>query len=144
VTGIEHFQFLGLTITNTLKWDNNISQLVKKDQPERFTAVPLEWYNSTERSFLTVWFASASARAKARLQRVIRAAERIIGCPLPSIMDLHSSRSITKAAKIVADPSHPVNSLFHLLPSGKRYRAILFKTSHHLYSFFSLSNSPPK
>ena len=32
VTVVEHFKFLGTTITKTLKWDNNITQLVKKGQ----------------------------------------------------------------------------------------------------------------
>ena len=50
-------------------------------------------------------------------------------------MDLHSSRTINRAVKIVADPSHPANSLFNQLPSGKRYRAIVSKTSRHLHSF---------
>ncbi|XP_073725199.1 receptor-type tyrosine-protein phosphatase beta [Misgurnus anguillicaudatus] len=135
VSVVEHFKFLGTTITNTLKWDNNISQLVKKGQQRLFflrrlkglllsTSIMVQFYRafieSVLTSSLTVWFASASARTKARLQRVIRAAERIIGCPLPSIMDLHSSRSINRAVKIAADPSYPANSLFNLLPSGKR------------------------
>src|SRR4029434_4861354 len=77
-----------------------------------------------------------SARSKARLQRVVRAAERIIRCPLPSIKDLHSSRSLRKVMKITADPSHPANSIFNRLPSGQRYRAIMTKTSCHLNSFF--------
>lgn len=151
VSVVEHFKFLGTTITNTLKWDNNISQLVKKGQQRLFflrrlkglrlsPPIMVQFYRavieSVLTSSLTVWFASASARAKARLQRVVRAAERIIGCPLPPIMDLYSSRSINRAVKIAADPSHPANSLFNLLPSGKRYRAFLPKTSRHRHSFF--------
>ena len=151
VTVVEHFKFLGTTITNTLKWDNNITQLVKKGQQRLFflrqlrglqvsPPIMVQFYRAIIESVLTsshsVWYDSASARSKARLQRVVRAAERIIGCPLPSIKDLHSSRSLRKVMKITADPSHPANSLFNRLPSGQRYRAIMTKTSRHLNSFF--------
>ena len=112
--------------------------------------IMVQFYRAIIESVLTsshsVWYDSASARSKARLQRVVRAAERIIGCPLPSIKDLHSSRSRRKAVKITADPSHPADCLFNRLPSGRRYRAIMTKTSRHLNSFFpqaiALINSP--
>ncbi|KAK0148462.1 hypothetical protein N1851_011209 [Merluccius polli] len=55
--------------------------------------------------------------------------------PCPPIMDLHSSTTINRAVKIADDPSHPANSLFNLLHSGQRYRAIMSKTSRHLHSF---------
>ena len=98
VTVVEHFKFLGTTITNTLKWDNNITLLVKKGQQSLIflrrlkglqisPPIMAQFYRAVIESVLTssliVWFASASARAKARLQRVVRAAERIIGCPCP-------------------------------------------------------------
>ena len=38
VTVVEHFKFLGTTITNTLKWDNNIPQIVKKGQQRLFSS----------------------------------------------------------------------------------------------------------
>ena len=96
VTLVEHFKFLGTTITNTLKWDNNITQLVKKGQQHMFflrqlrglqnsPPIMMQFYRAVIESGLTsshsVWY--ASARSKARLQRVVRAAERIIGCPFP-------------------------------------------------------------
>ncbi|KAK3544560.1 hypothetical protein QTP86_016935, partial [Hemibagrus guttatus] len=59
-------------------------------------------------SSITVWFAAATARDKAKLQRVIHSAEKVIGCSLPSLQELYVSRSRRRAAKIAADPSHPV------------------------------------
>ncbi|KAK3559032.1 hypothetical protein QTP86_000041 [Hemibagrus guttatus] len=39
-------------------------------------------------SSITVWFAAATARDKAKLQRVIHSAEKVIGCSLPSLQEL--------------------------------------------------------
>ncbi|KAF7662651.1 hypothetical protein LDENG_00230670, partial [Lucifuga dentata] len=44
-------------------------------------------------SSISVWFSSVTLQSKHRLQRIVRCAEWITGCPLPSITNLHSSRS---------------------------------------------------
>ena len=50
------------------------------------------------------------------------------------VIALSMARTINRAVKTVADPSHPANSLFNL-PSGRQYRAIMSKTSRRLHSF---------
>ncbi|KAK3548937.1 hypothetical protein QTP70_021683 [Hemibagrus guttatus] len=96
-------------------------------------------------SSITVWFAAATARDKAKLQRVIHSAETVIGYSLPSLQELYISRSQRRAAKIAADPSHPGNELLQSLPSGKRLWSIRTRTLRHKNSFFptavSLLNS---
>ena len=67
---------------------------------------------------------------------IIRSAEKVIGCNLPSLQDLFASRTLRRAGKIVADPSHPGHKLFVVLPSGRRLRPIRNKTSRHKTSFF--------
>ncbi|KAL3054508.1 hypothetical protein OYC64_017447 [Pagothenia borchgrevinki] len=81
-------------------------------------------YTDTSTSPITIWYAAATAKDKGRLQRVIRSAEKVIGCNLPSLHDLHASRTLRRAGKIVADPSHPGHKLFTPLPSGRRLRSI--------------------
>ncbi len=68
--------------------------------------------------------------------RVVRTAERIIGTTLPNLQELYSSRVSKRADKITLDPSHPAHSLFELLPSGRRYRALSTRTTRHRNSFF--------
>ncbi|KAF7664711.1 hypothetical protein LDENG_00167710 [Lucifuga dentata] len=87
-------------------------------------------------SSITVWYAAATAKDKGRLQHIICSAERVIGCNLPSLQDLYTSRTRRQAGKIVADPSHPGHHLFESLPSGSRLRSIKTKTSRHKNSFF--------
>ncbi len=68
--------------------------------------------------------------------RVVRTAERIIGTTLPTLQELYSSRVSKRTGKITLDPSHPAHSLFELLPSGRRYRALSTRTTRHRNSFF--------
>uniref|UniRef100_A0AAQ6IKT8 Alkylated DNA repair protein AlkB homologue 8 N-terminal domain-containing protein n=1 Tax=Anabas testudineus TaxID=64144 RepID=A0AAQ6IKT8_ANATE len=161
VTSVESFRFLATTITQELKWEQNISSLTKKAQ-QRLYFLRQKKYNLPKQmltnfytaiiesiltSSITVWFAAATARDKARLQRTIRSAEKVIGCSLPSLRDLYVSRTQRRASRIAADPSHPGHALFQPLPSGKRLRSIRTRTSRHKNSFFpaavSLLNGSP-
>ena len=160
VKEVESFKFLGTIITNNLKWEENSSSIIKKAHSGMFflrqltrlnvsSSVRSRFYRATVESLLStsisVWFASASAQAKNRLQRIVRTAERLTGQRQLSISDLYEARVRKRAAKIAADQSHPASDIFRLLPSGRRYRAMRTRTSRHLNSFFpravSLLNS---
>uniref|UniRef100_A0AAQ4P2L3 Alkylated DNA repair protein AlkB homologue 8 N-terminal domain-containing protein n=1 Tax=Gasterosteus aculeatus aculeatus TaxID=481459 RepID=A0AAQ4P2L3_GASAC len=151
VTIVDSFSFLGSIITQDLKWELNISSITKKAQQRLFFLRQLKKFNLPKTmmvhfytaiiesilcSSITVWYAAATAKDKGRLERVIRSAERVIGCNLPSLQDLFASRSLKRAKKIVADPSHPGQKLFVPLPSGRRLQSIRTKTSRHMNSFF--------
>ncbi len=98
------------------------------------------FYTSTIQSVLlycnTVWFSHCTEAERQRLQRVVRAAERIIGCPLPSLKDIHTSRCLSRAQAIITDCTHPAFHLFDPLPSGRRYRSIKTRTKRFRNSFF--------
>ncbi len=53
------------------------------------------------------------------------------GLLVPSLQELYTFRVRKKAKKVTLDPSHPAHSLFELLPSGRRYRALSTKTARH-------------
>ncbi len=64
--------------------------------------------------------------------------QKIIGAPLPSILDIFLTQCSSKANDIVKDPTHPSYSLFQLLPSGRLYRSIKARSARWLLnSFFS-------
>ncbi|KAK3548080.1 hypothetical protein QTP70_004510 [Hemibagrus guttatus] len=149
VTSAESFRFLGTTITKELKWEQNIRSLTKKAQQRMYFLSQLKKFLLPVKmlvnfyiaiieyiltSSITVWFAAATARDKAKLQRVIHSAEKVIGCSLPSLQELYVSRSRRRASKIAADPSHPGNELFRSFPSGKR-------PDHSLKSFYNNNSS---
>ncbi|TWW79529.1 Histidine triad nucleotide-binding protein 3 [Takifugu flavidus] len=131
ITIADSFRFLGTTITRDLKWEPTISSLIKKAQQRMFFLWQLrklklpprmlaQFYTAIIESILTssitVWYAGATVRDRLRLQRVVRAAEKVIGCRLPSIQDLYISRTRRRA--------------------GRRLRSIRTKTSRYMNSFF--------
>ncbi|KAK3564744.1 hypothetical protein QTP86_024961, partial [Hemibagrus guttatus] len=92
----------GTTITKELKWEQNISSLTKKAQQRTYFLRQLKKFllpvkmlvnfytaiiESIHTSSITVWFAAATARDKAKLQRVIHSAEKVIRCSLPSLLE---------------------------------------------------------
>ena len=129
------------------------SSLIKKAQQRMYFLWQLKKFNlprtmmvhfyyiieSIPTSSTTIWYGAATTKDKGRLQRVIRSAEKVIGCNLPSLQDLYASRRRT--GKIVADPSHPSHKLFETLPSGRRLWSIRTKTSHHKNSLVPSATS---
>ena len=119
---VESCRFLGMVISRDLKWELNISTLLRKAQQRMYFLRQLRkyrlsrtmmsrFYSAIVESILThsiiTWFPAAAAKDLTKLQRVIRSAERVIGRPLPSLTSLHDSRALKRARKIMADPSHP-------------------------------------
>ncbi len=151
VTAVQSFRFLGTTISQDLKWDNHIESIVKKAQQRLYFLRQLRKFNLPQELLkqfysaiiesvlcrsITVWFSSATKSDLRRLRRVVWTAEHIIGTSLPSLQELYLSRVSKRAGKITLDPSHPAHSLFELLPSGRRYRALSTRTARHRNSFF--------
>ncbi|KAL0199425.1 hypothetical protein M9458_007965 [Cirrhinus mrigala] len=150
VERVSSTKFLGVHITEDLSWTNNTTALAKKSQQRlyflrklRRTRAPAPimytFYRGTIESILksciTVWFGACNASCRKTLQRIVRAAERIIGVPLPSLQDIYSTRLTKKALCIAADPSHPMQSFFSLLPSGRRLQSLQARTSRLKDSF---------
>ena len=148
---VTHFKFLGTTISNSLKWDDNCRKVLSKARQRLYflrqlrkfrvgRAVMLRFYRAVVESILTssitVWFGNAAQHDRDLLQGVVDTASRIVGCQLPSLEALYSRRMIGRARKIVHDPDHPANHLFEPLPSGRRFRSIRARTSRFRDSFF--------
>uniref|UniRef100_A0A669B3Y2 Reverse transcriptase domain-containing protein n=1 Tax=Oreochromis niloticus TaxID=8128 RepID=A0A669B3Y2_ORENI len=151
VERVSSFKFLGTHISEDLSWSTNTSALVKKAQQRLYFLRVLRWnrlqtellvsfYRATIESVLVhaipVWYAGCTTADKKRLQRVIRTAEKVIGCPLPSLDLIASSRCLSRARAIIKDHLHPNHHLFNILPSGKRLRSIRCKTNRLKNSFF--------
>ncbi len=131
VTAVESFRFLGTTLSQDLKWENHIDFIVKKAQQRLYFLHQLRKFNLPQEQLkqfysaiiesilctsITVWFSSATKYDLRRLRRVVRTAAG--GTPHPNL---------TRTVRI---------SLFELLPSGRRYRALSTRTTRHRNSFF--------
>ncbi len=141
----------GCTSQRTLTWTTNTKSISKKAQQrlhflrrlKRASLPPpilTTFYRGTIESVLTscitVWYGNCCAADGKTLQRTVNTAAKIIGAPLPSILDIFLTRCSSKAKSIVEDPTHPSHSLFQLLPSGRRYRSIRARSARLLNSFF--------
>ena len=151
VERVQSFKFLGVHISADLSWSVNTSALVKKAQQrlhllrvlrrEHLNAqLLMTFYRSTIESLLTyavsVWHSSCTEADRKRLQRVASVAQKIIGCPLPSLSTIYGSSCLSRARGILKDTTHPGYHLFNLLPSGRRFRSIYARTNRLRDSFF--------
>ncbi len=150
--------YLGVNISEDLTWTTHIQTQVKKAkqrlyhlrQLRKFRVSPAilkTFCSGTIESVLTqcisvwtqcisVWYGNNYNQDCKALQRVVRLAERISGSALPSLQDIYLKRCKSRAVKIIKDSNHPGNSLFILLPSGKRFRCLMAKTERLRRSFF--------
>ncbi len=135
VERVSSTKFLGVHITEDLTWTTNTKSISKKAQQrlhflrrlKRASLPPpilTTFYRGTIESVLTscitVWYGNCCAADRKTLQRTVNTAAKIIGAPLPSILDIFLTRCSSKAKSIVEDPTHPSHSLFQLIPSGRR------------------------
>ena len=149
----ESTKFLGVHISSNLSWTQHTASLTKKANQRlhflrrlRKAQLPppilTTFYRGTIESILTscisVWYGSCTAADRKALQRVVKAAAKITGTSLTSIEDIAHSRCLSKAKKIIADPTHPDKSLFNLLPTTRciKYRSIKSGTTRFCNSFF--------
>ncbi len=65
-------------------------------------------------SCITVWYGACNTSCRKSLQRIVRAAEKIVGVSLPSLQDIYSTRLTRKALCIAGDPTHPTHSFWEL------------------------------
>ena len=151
VERVSTVRFLGTLISEDVSWTANSAALAKRANQRLYflrvlrrqqvqQRLLVDFYRATIESILThgvsVWFAACTAGDRRALQRVIRTAEKVIGCPLPPIETIAASRSLERAKRILADSSHPANGLFERLPSGRRYRSLACRTNRLRDSFF--------
>ncbi len=147
VTTVESFRFLGTT--QDLKWDYHIESMMKKAQQRLYFLHQLSTFNlpqdlliqfysaiieSVLCTSITVWFGSAT---KSDLSRLVSP-----NCwANPWYNPSHSPGTVLiqseqKGWQNHSGPSHPTHSLFELLPSDRRYRALSTRTTRHRNSFF--------
>ncbi|XP_062850237.1 uncharacterized protein LOC134312316 [Trichomycterus rosablanca] len=144
-------RYLGVHLTDTLTWRTNTTAVTKKANQRLYflrklrraglhTDILRSFYScvveSTLTTCLTVWYAGCTVAEKEALQRVVKSAQRTIGCSLPPISDIYTTRCRERATCILRDPTHPAHGLFTPLPSGRRLRCIQVKTSRLKNSFY--------
>ena len=153
VERVGSFKFLGVHITDKLKWSTHTDSMVKKVQQNLFNLRRLKkfglspktltnFYRCTIESILsgciTAWYGHCSAHNCKALQRVVRSAQHITGGKLPALQATYTPRCHRKAKKIIKDNTHPSHCLFIPLSSRRRgqYRCIKAGTERLKNGFY--------
>lgn len=152
---VSSLKFLGIHVSEHLKWTVNTAALVRKAQQRLYFLRTLRkahlsarllksFYHCVVESILTycitVWYGNCAMVERAALQRVIKISQKIIGLPLPPIEDIYRLRCHSRACTIIKDSTHPFHNLFALLPSRRRNRALKTHTSRFINSFYPTAN----
>ena len=74
------------------------------------------------------WYENLSVKNKARLARVVNQADKIVGTKQLQLCDLYQQA-------LSNDSTHPFNSAFETLPSGRRLRMPLAHKNCYKISF---------
>ncbi len=143
---VESFRFLCTTIFQDLKWNIHTDSIVKKAQQRLYFLRQLRKFNLPQEllkqfysaiiesvlcSSITVWFSSAT-------KSDLLSESLVQPSPLSKICTYPEWEK--RADIITLDPSHPTQSLFELLPSGRCYRALSTRTAWHGNGFFPLQS----
>ena len=153
VEKVESFKFLGIHITDNLKWTTHTASVVKKAQ---YSLFDLRRLNKIGLSPKIVFFftdtqfkASCQAVSPPGMEIALPATarlsrgwcgldQRITGGKLPAPQDTYSPRCHRKTRKIIKDITHSSHCLFTPLPSRRRgqYRCIKAGTKRLKNSFY--------
>lgn len=85
---------------------------------------------------ITAWYGNCTVADKAALQRMVKAAQKIICLPLTPLEDIYRALCHSRASRVLTDNTHPCHHLFTLLTSGRCYRALKCCTTSRKNSFY--------
>ncbi len=74
-----------------------------------------------------------------KLTSITHSASKVIGPPTPNLSDLNHRILTHRTLTTSNDPTHPLNPLCSLLPSGRRYRSLTWKRACFKKSFVPIS-----
>ena len=137
VEKVESFKYLGTVLDKNLSFSFHVDHVCKKANQRLFLIRKLRSfevrvdilecvYRSLIESILMFnavsWYGNLSVKDKARLNRVVNVAGKVVGRNQKQPSELYGVAVKKKANKIVGDRTHPLNDCFELLPSGRRLR----------------------
>ena len=112
---VTDFRYLDVHIEEDFTWSITSTTTIKKAQQRLYFLRVLRnnflnqkllvfFYRCSMESILTycmcVWFASCTVAERKVLQRVVNTDQKIIGCPLPTLEDLYSSRCLRRVTEV--------------------------------------------
>ena len=151
---VSKYKYLGTTISNDLKWGENMKIQLRKAQSRIYFLRKLKefnvdqtimklFYSSVVESVaifgILIWFRGLSCNEMKQLNRIRKTAERIIGINIEHFENVFNKRVTDKVKVIFNDISHPLHEFYNTLPSSKRFRSVSCRTKRHLDTFVPYS-----
>ena len=143
VERVDVYKYLGTHIDSKLTFNTHIQSVHKKCQSRIYCLQTLRklqvnpnilqaFYRSFIESIVTFsfvcWYGSLCVKSKNVLERVVNVCGKIVGVKQESLSVLYERRVYKIGRKIACDDSHALARHYELLPSGKRFRTLKFKT----------------
>ncbi len=136
---VNSFKYLGVTLDNTLTFDQHIMDIQKRSHQRLSVIHKLKGLNVAPWLLLLLYqsiilpillycsscfYNMLSVKNRSKLTKVSNIAAKVIGLSTPNLTELNN-RAITRIAiSIEQDSTHPLNEYLDPLPSGRRYRAM--------------------
>ena len=158
---VDSFKYLGVHLNNKLDWTHNTDALYKKGQSRLHLLRRLRsfgvsrpllrtFYDSVVASALNYavvcWGAGSTDRDRKRLNKLVRKASSVLGCPLDSVEEVGGRRMLAKLTSIRDNTSHPLHQTVEALSSSfsgrlrhpqcrtERYRRSFIPTAVRLFN----------
>ena len=146
---VHTYKYLGMMIDDQLKGDANSDMVYKKcNQRLHFarvlhnlrvdTSILNLFYKSTLESIMcfsiTTWYGKLASQDKSKLEKIVRKAMKL-GIRTTQLFELYQVYVMKQVNKIMMDNSHPLNSYYVFLRSGRRLRVPRQRTNRYKKSF---------
>ncbi|TWW61037.1 hypothetical protein D4764_05G0011270 [Takifugu flavidus] len=130
---VESYKYLGVHLNNNLDWTHNTDALVKKGNSRLFLLRRLRsfgvqgpllrtFYDSVVGSAIfygiVCWSSSITDRDRKRMDRLVRRASSVLGCPLDSVEVVGNGRMMVKLSSMLKNTSHPLQDTLTALGSS--------------------------
>ncbi|TWW73515.1 RNA-directed DNA polymerase from mobile element jockey [Takifugu flavidus] len=127
---VESYNYLGVHLNNNLDWTHNTDALVKKGNSRLFLLRRLRSFGVLLRTFydsvvgsaifygIVYWSSSITDRDRKRMDRLVRRASSVLGCPLDSVEVVGNGRMMAKLSSMLNNTSHPLQDTLTALGSS--------------------------
>ena len=130
---VKSYKYLGVHLNNKLDWSDNSNALYKKGQSRLFLlrrlrsfgvegALLKSFFDSVVASAIffgvVCWGSSISAADRKRLNKLVKKASSVLGCPLDPVEVVADRRMIAKLSSLMDNTSHPLQDTLTTLGSS--------------------------
>ena len=147
---VNEYKYLGTILDNKFTFTSNVNAIYKKANLRLYYVRQLSnlnisskileiFYVSVVESLLcfaiTCWFGNCSRESKGKLTKIIYICINLGVSKAKTLSALYEASVLRRCDIIRKDENHPLCSNYEMLPSGKRLKAIKYRTSRYSNSF---------